>query len=451
MPVNEPSDSTDNTPSPLKQTPLAPASPKGALRIIFIIVFADLMGFGVIIPLLPIYARTFDASNLQVTLLFSVFSLCQLVASPVLGTLSDKYGRRPVLILSQLGSAFGYVILALATEVEWASPFVGLMLLYVSRVIDGASGGNISTAQAYVSDVTTPANRAKGMGVIGAAFGIGFAVGPALGGVLGHYNVSWPAWAAATFCTVAAVLTYLKLPESRWLKGVSAKPQADGETGSWWNPARLKPLVRNRPLMQLQCIWFLSMTAFVMLEAVFAIFLVDRFNYGTVEIGWFFAYVGVIIAIVQGGLIGRLTKRFGEWPLTIAGPLLVTVAMLGYVEVGREVAWAGLALLLVCGLFNATGRSLQTPTLSSLVSKFSPEDQQGVVFGLYHGLGSLARVVGPVGAGLLYDRHHSAPFMVAGIITLGAAVWTIGLRMSLGARARQFDTGTFPPKTVPET
>jgi len=416
--------------------------PKGSLAIIFLIVFTDLMGFGVIIPLLPFYAREFAASNVQVTLLFSVYSVCQLVASPVLGMLSDRYGRRPILVLSQAGSAVGYVVLAMATVGQWERPEVGLALVFLSRVIDGISGGNISTAQAYISDVTTPANRAKGMGLLGAAFGIGFAVGPALGGLLGHFDVSYPAYAAAIFCSVAALLTYFKLPESRWLRTGGVKPKGEKyesavEAKMWFHPAQFKPVLENAALVQLQCIWFLSMSAFVMLEAVFAIYLADRFGYGPVQVGWFFAYVGLVITIVQGGLIGRLTKVFGEWPLTIVGPLLVTVAMFGYAQLDRNVAWVGVAFLLLCGTLNAAGRSLQTPTLSSLVSKFAPQQLQGVTFGLYHGLGSLARVVGPVAAGYLYERHHTAPFMVAGIITLVVAAWTVGLKFQVGPVARE--------------
>jgi DHA1 family tetracycline resistance protein-like MFS transporter len=172
--------------------PDAPDTPKGALWTIFLIVFIDLLGFGIIIPLLPRYVPDFTHNPLKVTLLFSVYSVCQFVGAPILGAVSDRFGRRPVLFVSQLGSALGYVLLGVATTFHWANPGTRLTLVYISRVLDGFTGGNISTAQAYVSDVTTPQNRAKGMGVLGAAFGIGFTAGPFLGGVLGHYNVSWP-------------------------------------------------------------------------------------------------------------------------------------------------------------------------------------------------------------------------------------------------------------------
>src|SRR5688572_22010509 len=192
-----------------------PPPTRAALGIVFLIVFLDLLGFGVIIPLLPFYAMKYQASALQVTILLSIYSICQFLAAPVLGALSDRYGRRPVLIVSQLGSSAGYVLLGVVTMMQWPNAMAALWLIYLSRVIDGLSGGNISTAQAYISDVTTPQTRAKGMGIIGAAFGIGFAAGPAIGGLLGgEGHESWPAFAAAAFCFLATVLTYLKLPES---------------------------------------------------------------------------------------------------------------------------------------------------------------------------------------------------------------------------------------------
>src|SRR5215212_8299771 len=185
-----------------------PEPPKGALGAIFLIVFVDLLGFGIIIPLLPRYVPQFTEHPVKVTLLFSVFSVFQFVGAPVLGALSDRYGRRPVLIVSQAGSAFGYLLLAFATQGHF-DPKTALALVYLSRIIDGFTGGNISTAQAYVSDVTTPQNRAKGMGMLGAAFGIGFTAGPFLGGVIGVKA----AYVAAALSATAALLTYLRLPE----------------------------------------------------------------------------------------------------------------------------------------------------------------------------------------------------------------------------------------------
>src|SRR5690348_1628155 len=188
--------------------------PRGALAIIFFIVFLDLLGFGIIIPLLAFYVPDFQHNAMKVTALFSVYSICQFIGAPILGLISDRFGRRPVLALSQAGSAIGYLLLGLAA-LPFNSPGSRLGLVYLSRIIDGFTGGNISTAQAYVSDVTTPENRAKGMGLLGAAFGIGFSIGPALGGIVGHINLSTPGWLAAALAAGAAIVSWTRLPESR--------------------------------------------------------------------------------------------------------------------------------------------------------------------------------------------------------------------------------------------
>jgi len=394
--------------------------PKGALLIIFMIVLADLMGFGLIIPQLPFYARQYAASDFQVGLLFSAYSACQLIATPVLGLMSDRFGRRPVLVLSQVGSVLGFILLAFATHAVWVGATLGLILVYVSRIIDGISGGNISTAQAYISDVTTKENRAKGMGMLGAAFGIGFSIGPAVGGILGHFDPSLPALASALFCAIAATLTYFKLPESR-----NHKPT---EAEVWLHPSKFLPILRNGPLVQMQLIFFVSMGAFVMMETVFAIYLKDTFNYEVGTVGLFFALAGAVIIIVQGGLIGRLSKRFGDWPLVIIGPLFVTGAMVLLAEAG----WRHVMPLLIVGvILNASGRSLQTPTLSALISRHSDPRQQGAVFGLFHMLGSLARALGPLVAGAMYTKMHAGPFLLAATITLGVTAWTVVLRKQL--------------------
>ncbi|MDB5324343.1 MAG: tetracycline resistance efflux pump [Phycisphaerales bacterium] len=402
--------------------------PKGALLSIFLIVLVDFLGFGLIIPLLPFYIPDYENNPLKVTLLFSVYSICQFIGAPILGALSDRYGRRPILIFSQIGSAAGYILLGVASVGTW-DPHTRLMLVYLSRIIDGFTGGNVSTAQAYISDVTTRENRAKGMGLLGAAFGIGFCLGPFLGGVLGGINVSWPAYAAAIFATIAAAQTYFKLPESRVHKPTESK--------LWLHPSNFTPVLKKPVVFQILLISFASMAAFVMMEATVGIFLAKIYRWTDPKIaaqktGWFFGYVGLIIVLVQGGMIGRLTKRVGEWPLAIIGPILVAVGMGFYIGMAW---WPALLVLGLAGAFNATGRSLQGPTLSSLLSKYSNPDEQGVVFGLYHGLSSLARVAGPIIAGLTYPYwHNTGHFWTSGIIVLVVAVWTIAVK----AQARRY-------------
>jgi MFS transporter, DHA1 family, tetracycline resistance protein len=409
--------------------PAVEPPPKGALLSIFLIVLVDFLGFGLIIPLLPFYIPDYQNNPLKVTLLFSVYSICQFIGAPILGSLSDRYGRRPILIFSQIGSAAGYVLLGVASVGTW-DPHMRLMLVYLSRIIDGFTGGNVSTAQAYISDVTTHENRAKGMGLLGAAFGIGFCLGPFLGGVLGGYNVSWPAYAAAGFAALAAVQTFLRLPESRVHKPTESK--------LWLHPSNFAPVLRRPIVLQILLISFVSMAAFVMMEATVGIYLAKIYGWGAglpeeaarkvaaQKTGWFFGYVGVIIVLVQGGMIGRLTKKVGEWPLAIVGPVLVAIGMSFYVGL----AWQSALLVLgLAGALNATGRSLQGPTLSSLLSKFSDPKEQGVVFGMYHGLSSLARVAGPIIAGLTYPLwRNTGPFVTSGVIVLAVAVWTIAVK-----------------------
>ncbi len=406
--------------APLENAPLDPAPPKGALGIIFLILFTDFLGFGIIIPLLAFYVPDYELNPLKVTLLFSVYSICQFIASPILGALSDRFGRRPILAISQFGSAAGYILLGLATTIHWSDPAWILRLVFLSRIIDGLSGGNVSTAQAYISDVTTPQNRAKGMGLLGAAFGIGFSAGPALGGILGHWSISLPGYVAAGFSALAAFLTLARLPESRIHKPLDVE--------AWLHPSQFSPVLRKPALVQFLLIGFVSMAAFVMMESTLALFLASptTFHYSKLKVGLFYAFIGVVIAVVQGGLIGRLNKRMGEWPLAILGPLFVGLGMLGLIGVAwHPVVW----LLLLAGTFNAAGRSLQQPSLSSLISKFASPREQGVTFGLYHGLSSLARVIGPIIAGLAYPLlRHTGPYITAGALVALVALWTLSLR-----------------------
>jgi DHA1 family tetracycline resistance protein-like MFS transporter len=393
--------------------------PKGALMIIFVIVFMDLLGFGIIIPLLPLYAKEYQASVIEIGLLFSIYSACQFIASPILGAISDRYGRRPVLVFSQLGSSLGYLLLGVVMARHWQNVGFALALIYASRLIDGLSGGNISTAQAYISDVTTPKNRARGMGVIGAAFGVGFALGPALGAFLVGFNPAWPGYAAAVMSFGAMLMTYFRLPESQ-----VHKPAA---SVSWLHPRQFAPILRESRLVQLLLIAFISMAAFVMLESMVALFLSEKstFAFSGRQVGFYYTYLGVIIAVVQGGLIGRLTKRFGEWPLAIVGPLFVAGGMAGLVIVQYQ---RTILLLLAAGAINAIGRSLQTPTVYGLISQNSNPREQGLVFGLNQGMASIARVIGPIlAAAVYYHLWIGAPFALAGVIVLLASLWTAAL------------------------
>lgn len=385
--------------------------------LLFVIVLIDMLGFGLIIPLLPFYALKFQASAFEVTMLLAVYSACQFIATPVLGSLSDRVGRRPVLVFSQLGTTTASILLGVATAMHFDNPFWGLGLVYLTRVIDGISGGNISVAQAYISDTTHPSQKTKYMGLLGAAFGIAFSIGPGLGGVLGHLNEALPPFVAAGLSLTAAVLAYLKLPES--LASPIQHPPG-------WYFTRSARLMKQPILGQLVGVWFLSMFAFVMTEAVLALYLKDVFGFEELGVGLTFMVAGLIIIIVQGGLIGKLRDWVGEWTIGIAGPLIFALAMLLYVEISFAPV---IGLLLLAILFQAVGRSLQTPSMSSLVAQYAPVTQQGAGFGLFHGMGALARVFGPIVAGMVYfaDRLWP-PFVIACGCTLVSGIWMIVIR-----------------------
>ena len=359
---------------------------RSPLLVIFITVFIDLVGFGIVIPVLPFYAEgtKFGATPSQVGLLFASYSVMQFVFAPVLGRLSDKYGRRPVLFASLLGTALGFLILGFATT---------LWMLFVGRIIDGISGGNISTAQAYIADVTTEENRAKGMGLIGAAFGLGFVFGPAIGGILSRWGINVPFLFAGGLALANAVLLYFALPET---VTPDHPARASAAAGRGWQ--QLIEALKQRRLAFVLTIYFLSVVAFSIMTAVFSLFLLFRLGYDPWHSGWVFAFVGIISATIQGGLIGKLVKRFGEPALVIFGSLLFTASLFltPFVRTG-----IGVVGILAIGALSAIGNALMAPSLNSLGSKSATARDQGSVLGVMQSVASLARAVGPTLAAVL--------------------------------------------------
>jgi DHA1 family tetracycline resistance protein-like MFS transporter len=358
---------------------------RSPLFVIFITVFIDLIGFGIVIPVLPFYVEgsQFNASPSVVGLLFASYSVMQLVFTPVLGMLSDRYGRRPVLLISLIGTGVGFLILGFATT---------LWMLFAGRIIDGISGGNISTAQAYIADVTTPENRAKGMGLIGAAFGLGFVFGPAIGGVLSRWGNHVPFLFAACLAFGNALLLYFTLPETVTPEHPA---RASAATGRW---TQLAQALKQSRLAFILLIYFLFVTAFSIMTTTFGLFTMFRFGYDAHDTGWLFVFVGVIGAIIQGGLIGRLVKRFGEVPLVIVGALLFSASLFVIPFTGPE---TGLLTLLAVGATFAIGNSLSTPALTSLASKSVGRGEQGGVLGVTQSAASLSRTAGPLIASYL--------------------------------------------------
>jgi len=384
---------------------------------LFLIVFVDLVGFGLVIPLLPFYAVRFAASPQQVTLLLAVYSAMQLVAAPLWGRLSDRIGRRPVLIASMGASALAYL---------WLGSATALWMLFAARAFAGACAGNIAAAQAYIADITKPEDRAKGMGLIGAAFGLGFIIGPALGGLLAGTepataDVETPAWVAAGLSALALCGVLLLLAESL--------PADRRRLGS--SPSRIATILRalHRPVLsRLILLFFLVILAFSGMESIFALWAMEQFGWGPGQVGYVFAYVGVISAILQGGLIGALTRRFGEERLLRCGLALIAAGLL-ILTVARNLPILGGALTAL-----ALGMGLVQPSLNSLISRRAGHEEQGEVLGVSQSAGSLSRVLGPAAAGFFFGHFgRNAAFFWGAALVAGAALLALRLTHGLGA------------------
>ncbi len=381
------------------------------ILVVFLTVVLDLLGFGIVIPLLTFYAESFHATPLQVTLLMACYSLAQFVFAPLWGQLSDRVGRRPVMLVS-----IGLTALMLA---GFASA-TALWMLFLFRTLHGAMTANISTAQACMADLTTPENRAKGMGLIGAAFGIGFTLGPWVGGELGKVSLALPLWIAAGLSALNFLLALAWLPETRHAGSVPT--QRSISPAALWR-ALTAPVVGLCILLT-----FFQVFSFALMESTFTLFAERAHGMRPEDIGRLFGFVGIISIVVQGGLIGRLVKRFGERPLVPLG-----LAMLA-VGVGLlPLAAPGAPLLAAFGVM-ALGQSLCTPSLQALISRSAAASEQGSVLGSAQSIGALARASGPALGGVLFSASGpAAPFYAAAILLAGA----VALAVPATARAAQ--------------
>jgi DHA1 family tetracycline resistance protein-like MFS transporter len=385
---------------------------------LFLIVFVDLVGFGLVIPLLPFYAVRLSASPQQVTFLLAIYSLMQLFTAPLWGRLSDRLGRRPVLMVSMVASVFAYFCIGSAGA---------LWMLFAARALAGACAGNIAAAQAYIADVTKPEDRAKGMGLIGAAFGLGFIIGPALGGLLAGSDpatadVETPAWVAAALSFIALCGVFLLLPESlpadlRRVRG-----------GSRSRIGVICGVLRRPVISRLILIFFLVIVAFAGMESTFALWAMAQFGWGPGQVGYVFAYVGVLSAILQGGLIGSLTRRFSEERLLASGLFLIGAGLL-VIAAARNVPVFAVSVSAL-----ALGMGLTQPSLNSLISRRARREEQGEVMGVSQSVGSLSRVLGPIAAGFFFAEFgRNAAFLWGAVLGGIALLLALKLVRGLGA------------------
>jgi DHA1 family tetracycline resistance protein-like MFS transporter len=423
--------------------PHSAASPssRSALLPIFLIVLVDILGLTLILPLLPFYAQTFQASPIQVGLLATSYAACQLISGPILGSLSDRFGRKPLLIVSQLGTLAGFILMAMANS---------LPLLFLSRVIDGATAGNLSLAQAYISDVTTEKNRTQSFALIGIAFGLGFLFGPAISGYLSQYGIRTPIFAAAGLSATSILATFLLLPGDQRLHQKKETPEAAPAPGTS-NPGLGKRLgllswgryfeffrrpELSRPLQE----FFLFTFGFSLFTTGFALFAERRLKFegqpfGPREVGYVFAFSGLLGIILQGGLIGRLSKVFGDEKLARAGFIACMIAYAGLATV------ESIPFLLMLSAIASFGSGSLRPTLTSIVSRKAARHEQGVVLGLLQSLNSVSQITAPLVAGALIGKNWLAAWALTASFASG-----LGFFLSKLAPLSVHDSGAFPRK-----
>jgi DHA1 family tetracycline resistance protein-like MFS transporter len=377
---------------------------KPSLLIIFLSVFIDLIGFGIVLPLLPNYVKHFGGQGVVIGLIISSFSFMQFLFAPWWGRLSDRIGRRPVILISNAGSTISYALFALAAS---GTGVGGLLLLLASRIFAGICGANLSVAAAYIADITPPEKRSKGMALIGMAFGLGFILGPALGAFAGGYSLACPGWIASGLCGANFLLGCFILTESR-------------QPNSEHAPSRPRLKQWSHTLSQPQVglligLYFLATFCFTCFESTLSLLLPDHFHFGITSVGYVFAYCGLVGAFVLGG-IGRLLKKFGDHRLiwmTLIG-VAISLALLPFM-VGLT------GLLIALGIFAACSSINRAPTMG-LISLNTPSNEQGVTMGVAQSASTLARCFGPPVATTLYFIHTPLPYILAASVAVLAAI-----------------------------
>lgn len=373
------------------------------MYVILFVVFIDLLGFGIIIPLLPFYAERFGADPFVATMLMATYSGCQIISAPLWGRLSDRIGRRPVVLISVSSSVIAYFAMGFANS---------LTILFAARALQGLSAGNISVAQAYMADISTPENRAKYMGMLGAMLGLGFTLGPPLGGILAGSDphtsdVVLPSYVASAFSLVALIGAVLTLKESLPLEKRRMMPK---------QPSRINQLrdAFSRPRLSLLMVLFFTTTfAFAGMETTFGLYAEHRYGWGPKEVGYVFLLVGVVLVLVQGGLIRVMAKKLGEPKTLLIGTVLIGIG-LGMLAISYSVLGAVIATILL-----ASGMGMVSPAISTLVSREATAFEQGSILGVNQSVGSFARFTGPALAGVLFkELGAGAPYFSGAALML---------------------------------
>jgi len=406
----------------------------------FITLLNDRLGESIVFPLLPFLLASFTSNGRTLGLLAGSYAIAQFAFTPLIGALSDRYGRKPVIAVCVAGSVLGLGLFAITLSINWqaipwaAGGLIPLALLFCGRLIDGVSGGTAATAGAVLADISTPENRAKAFGLIGVAFGLGFILGPAFGGVLTGFSVTLPVWVATGFALVNLLLVVVLLPETHPQEARRAMPRKRD-----LNPfTALKRVFTNPQVRRLCAAFFLFFMAFNGFTAVLVLYFKQAFNWGPGLATTAFLVVGVVATVVQGGLIGPLVARFGEWRLTLAGLGLVIIGCLLIPMANRSNA-AGVVFSAVAIL--ALGTGLVTPCLRALVSRRLGDSGQGAALGSLQGLQSLGSFIGPPVAGFSYDMlGQRSPFWLGIALLVGVAALVAGGLPSSGQNTQNSPT-----------